>query len=114
MASADTLSRRNLLKKCLLGATVGRLALMAPLATLWLTGVHAAVAAAQLSPDDPAAKKLKYTEDVSKAKGVPAGNQCANCALYQGSAGSAQGPCQIFPGKQVKAAGWCSSWAPQM
>jgi High potential iron-sulfur protein len=28
--------------------------------------------------------------------------------------GSAQGPCQLFPGKAVTAAGWCSSWAPQM
>jgi len=28
--------------------------------------------------------------------------------------GSAQGPCQLFAGKQVKAAGWCSAWAPQM
>jgi hypothetical protein len=26
----------------------------------------------------------------------------------------AQGPCQLFPGKQVKAAGWCTGWAPQM
>ena len=28
--------------------------------------------------------------------------------------GSAQGPCQLFPGKLVKAAGWCTGWAPQM
>src|SRR5439155_1441904 len=26
----------------------------------------------------------------------------------------AQGPCQLFPGRQVKAAGWCTAWAPQL
>ncbi|TLY90372.1 MAG: High potential iron-sulfur protein, partial [Gammaproteobacteria bacterium] len=25
-----------------------------------------------------------------------------------------QGPCQLFPGRQVKAAGWCTAWAPQL
>jgi len=67
-----------------------------------------------LSPGEPAAKAVKYTENASSAKGVPAGNSCANCALYQGTYGSIQGPCQLFAGKQVKAAGWCSSWSPQM
>ena len=66
-----------------------------------------------LKPDDPAAKKLKYIEDAGKSKEA-AGNKCASCALYQGSNSSTQGPCQLFPGKQVKAAGWCTSWAPQL
>lgn len=107
MASNDFISRRRLLRSGLL-CTV-----LLPLVAA-LPGVGRAAEAALLSPDDPAARKVKYTEDASKAKGVPAGNTCANCALYQGSYSSKQGPCQIFPGKQVAAAGWCSSWAAQM
>jgi hypothetical protein len=67
-----------------------------------------------LNPADAAAKAVQYVEDAKRAKGAASGSTCANCALYLGGAGTAQGPCQIFPGKQVKAAGWCSSWAPQM
>jgi High potential iron-sulfur protein len=67
-----------------------------------------------LSPDAPEAKKVKYVEDATKAQGAVSGSTCANCGLYQGRAGSPSGPCQIFSGKQVKAAGWCASWAPQM
>jgi High potential iron-sulfur protein len=67
-----------------------------------------------LSVDAPEAKAVKYVEDVRKAQGATAGSSCANCGLYQGKNGSTQGPCQLFPGKDVKAAGWCSSWTPQM
>jgi hypothetical protein len=107
MASVTNPSRRNLLRRLLAGAV------LAPLVALRLTRAFAADAPL-LNVSDPAAKAVKYTEDASKAKGVPLGNNCANCALYQGKNSSTQGPCQIFPGKQVKAAGWCSSWAPQM
>ena len=48
------------------------------------------------------------------AKEAVPGRTCANCGLYQGKSGAVSGPCQIFAGKAVKAAGWCSSWAPQM
>jgi High potential iron-sulfur protein len=67
-----------------------------------------------LDPAEPAAKAVQYLEDARRAKGATAGSKCANCALYLGPTGSVQGPCQIFAGKQVKAAGWCSAWAPQM
>ena len=53
-------------------------------------------------------------ENARDAKGASPGSNCANCGLYQGANGSARGPCSLFPGKEVKAAGWCSSWAPQM
>jgi hypothetical protein len=107
MASDVNQARRALLKRSLLAAALSPWATMLPIAG------HAA-ADPLLSESDPAAKTLKYTEDASHAKGVPAGNTCATCALYQGAQGSKQGPCQIFPGKQVKAAGWCASWAPQI
>jgi hypothetical protein len=90
----------------LLGAT------LAPLALARLQESRAADQPL-LSPDDPAAAKVKYTEDASKEKSAK-GNKCATCSLYEGSYNSTQGPCQIFPDKQVKAAGWCTSWAPQL
>jgi len=63
-----------------------------------------------LSADDPTGKALKYVSDVSKAADAKPGSKCANCKLYQGAAGSTEGGCLLFPGKSVKAAGWCSSW----
>jgi high potential iron-sulfur protein len=62
----------------------------------------------------PEAQAVKYVEDARQAAGATPGSNCANCGLYQGAAGSVQGPCQLFPGKQVKAAGWCTGWAPQL
>ena len=77
-------------------------------------GRRCAADAPLLSPDAKEAKAVKYVEDASKAQGAVKGSTCANCAVYQGHTGAPAGPCQIFPGKAVKAAGWCSSWAPQM
>ena len=72
----------------------------------------------QLSEDDPMAQAMKYTHDAStvdpSTRNNPAPDQnCANCALIQGTDGDAWRPCQIFPGKAVAAAGWCSVWAPK-
>jgi hypothetical protein len=100
-------SRRRLLRSMALGVAV------APLAVGRLSAAFGAEGPL-LNPSDPAATAVRYAEDASRAKGAGAGDKCANCALYLGTAGSVQGPCQIFAGKQVKAAGWCSSWAPQM
>ena len=71
-----------------------------------------------LSADDPMASAMKYTEDASTvdvaSRTNPAADQsCVNCALLQGNDGDAWRPCQIFPGKAVAAAGWCSVWAPK-
>lgn len=107
MSHVDRLSRRSLLQKLTLGVS------LLPLAVSQLSTALAADAPL-LSPDAKEAKAVKYVEDASKAVGAVPGSTCANCAVYQGHAGSPQGPCQIFPGKQVKAAGWCASWAPQM
>ncbi|QDE39595.1 High potential iron-sulfur protein [Luteibacter pinisoli] len=65
-----------------------------------------------LSPSDPTASALKYVEDGSKAQGKKtASDACFNCNFYQGKAGAAWGPCQLFPGKAVAAKGWCVSHA---
>jgi hypothetical protein len=63
-----------------------------------------------VTADDPTAKALKYVDDASKASVTQAGSKCANCANYQGAAGSAERGCLLFPGKGVKATGWCSGW----
>jgi High potential iron-sulfur protein len=101
-----SLDRRRLLQ---------RLALAIPVALVFTPRARGASAAAPLlDAASPEAKAVKYVEDASKASGAAAGSSCASCALYQGGDGSKQGACQIFPGKEVKAAGWCSSWAPQL
>jgi hypothetical protein len=111
VSHATKLTRRKLLT---------RAALALPLAPLAATSLRDALAASPaaalplLASDDPQAKQLKYVADARQASGAKPDSTCANCALYQGAYGSAQGPCQIFPGKAVKASGWCSAWAPQM
>lgn len=68
-----------------------------------------------VDPADPTAVALGYVavaSEVDKAKhpNFVAASQCANCALYQGAAGSTAGPCPLFAGKQVAAGGWCASY----
>jgi hypothetical protein len=95
-------SRRRLLMRVTFG-----------LALVPFAGLPLRAAAADLplvTADDPTAKALKYVSDVSKASGAKPGSKCANCANYQGGAGSTQGGCVLFPGKAVMATGWCSSW----
>ena len=72
----------------------------------------------KIEESDPIAKSLKYVHDASivdpAQRANPAAEQdCANCALVQGADGDAWRPCQIFPGKLVNNAGWCSVWAPK-
>ena len=96
-------SRRQLLKKVALGTV------LIPIAARTASAADLPL----VTDDDPTAKALKYTPDVSKASGAKPGSKCANCSLYQGAAGSAQGGCLLFPGKAVKAGGWCASWTPK-
>jgi hypothetical protein len=68
-----------------------------------------------VSEKDAQAMALGYVEDTSRAdkvkfKNYIAASSCSGCALYQGKAGEASGPCPIFAGKQVVAKGWCTSW----
>lgn len=101
----DKISRRSLLKGALAGIAA------VPAATLIAREAQAAV---PLAADDPQAKSLGYTLDATKvdAKANPtykAGQHCANCIQFTGKA-PADGPCNIFPGKLVKANGWCKVW----
>ena len=84
------------------------------LATAGLTQAQAA--APMVLESDPQAVALGYKADaakVDKAKypKFAAGQNCANCALYQAKPTDAAGGCPLFAGKQVAAKGWCSAWA---
>lgn len=81
---------------------------LASIPVLAITGYQPAVHAAMVSADDPTAKALGYV-----AKSAVDGQTCANCNLYQGGT-AASGPCPIFPGKDVAAAGWCKSWVAKV
>jgi hypothetical protein len=99
--------RRRLIAGLLMGAIVAPLTL---LRSRWAWAADLPL----LDPASPAARKVHYVSDASQAKAATKGSSCANCGLYQGANGSRQGACQLFPGKDVLAAGWCSSWQPQM
>ena len=64
---------------------------------------------------EPQAVALGYKSDASKVDKVKypkyeAGQNCANCALFQGKPTDAAGACPLFAGKQVAAKAWCSAW----
>ncbi|MEO7161030.1 MAG: high-potential iron-sulfur protein [Polaromonas sp.] len=81
------------------------------------TGLARAQAAAPLVQEsDPQAVALGYKADATKTDKVKypkyaAGQNCANCALYQGKPADAAGGCPLFAGKQISAKAWCSAWA---
>lgn len=73
---------------------------------------------AKLTEDDPQAMSLGYVHDATsvdpaKYPRFEASQACANCALFTEGDGGEWGGCSIFPGKQVKAAGWCNVYAPK-
>ena len=64
---------------------------------------------------EPAAIALGYVTDATKVDGAKfktyaAGQACANCALFGAKAGDTSGPCPLFGGRPVAAAGWCSGY----
>lgn len=59
-----------------------------------------------LGTEDPQAKALGYVE-VSAVDG----QICGNCIHAKGDLSTPEVGCNLFPGKQVKAAGWCKVWA---
>ena len=97
--------RRLLLRKLATGL------LAAPLAVGVSRRTEAAPALPLLSEDDPAARAQDYVADVHRAKGAQSGAVCSNCSVYGGAEGADTGPCTLFPGKSVKANGWCKAWS---
>jgi len=90
------------------------------LAALPLAGVLKDVVAdalPHLSPSDPTAQSLGYTEnaakiDPAKEAAYKKGSKCSACQLYQAAqAAGGYAPCAAFPGKAVNANGWCRAFA---
>ncbi len=74
-----------------------------------------AQAQALLNENDTQAVALGYVADakrvdVKKFPKFVAGQNCANCALFQGKATDKAGGCPLFGSRQVTAAGWCNAW----
>jgi hypothetical protein len=72
--------------------------------------------ASMVAEADANASSLGYKADASKVDKTKfpkfaAGQNCGNCALFQGKAGDKAGNCPLFAGKQVASAGWCSAYA---
>ena len=88
---------------------IQRASLVVP--TVVALGAHPTLAAEQLTEDDPTAQALKYLHDAS-ASGDRTDTSaiCGGCQLYTGAEGSEWGPCALFPGKDVNAAGWCTAY----
>lgn len=71
-------------------------------------------AGALVDEKDPQATALGYVAVAAKADKTKFpkyadGQQCSNCALYQGGTAE-QGGCPLFPGKQVLGKAWCSAY----
>lgn len=99
-------NRRTFVIRSIAGA-----GLMGGVATLGFAQAQTA-----LSETDATAIALGYKADATKADKTKfpkyaAGQQCNNCALYQGKASDNSGGCPLFAGKSVAAKGWCSAWA---
>lgn len=72
-----------------------------------------------LDVKDPQAAALGYVENAAQvdAKKYPTyvkGSNCDNCLLLQGASGAAYRPCNLFAGKLVSAAGWCTGWTAEL
>ena len=80
----------------------------AGLALIPVCNLAVAQAPAHLATDDPQAQALGYVEQTPEAK-----NHCSNCAQAKGDLAAEWVGCNIFPGKEVKATGWCKVWSPR-
>jgi hypothetical protein len=77
-----------------------------------LVSQTAQAAPVPVQESDPMATALGYKVDATKATArKDATASCANCNLYSGKAGAADGPCTLFQGNLVSAKGWCTAWA---
>lgn len=104
MSNSMSLSRRRFLK--LAGCVTAGLVLSATLLR------RAVAALPHLSAStNPTAKALHYTDNAGKSVvHHPPMEHCMMCQYYKGHTGEAWGACEIFPGYDVNAMGWCSAY----
>ncbi|MEM5318127.1 high-potential iron-sulfur protein [Paraburkholderia sp. JHI869] len=82
------------------------------------TAGRAFAAPGLVDENDANAKSLGYrakasSVDAGKFPKYAAGQRCASCRFYAGTASDAAGACPMFPGKAVAAEGWCNVYAPR-
>jgi hypothetical protein len=85
-------------------------------AALMAAGHSLGAAGPLVAETDPLAVTLGYKSVAAKADKAKFpkyadGQQCSNCALYQGKPGEPQGACPLYVGKEVLAGAWCSAYA---
>jgi hypothetical protein len=103
------MNRRSLVKS---------LATAAAAVAIFRSGKMRAAELPHLDVKDPAAVALGYVEnatqvDVKKYPTYVTGSRCDNCLLLQGSNGAYR-PCNLFTGKLVSGAGWCTGWTAEI
>jgi hypothetical protein len=74
--------------------------------------------ATRVDLNDPQAKRLGYVEnaatvDRASNPSFAPDQKCSNCVQYRGRPGELRGPCNVFEGKMVTAAGWCVVWGQE-
>jgi hypothetical protein len=106
-------SRRDAVK-VMLGTAVA-----IPMINLVGFGTAHANPANAVTPDDPTAQALKYSQDATKSiresaarPGAPTDQQhCATCMFMLPDQGEGDWKgCSLFPGKLINVNGWCTSW----
>jgi len=110
LPSLSAVKRRSLLQN---------LAAAAAAVSILRGGRSQAAELPHLNVKDPDAVALGYVENATQvdAKKYPnyvQGSNCENCLLLQGSSGAGYRPCNLFAGKLVSAAGWCSGWTAEI
>ncbi len=106
-------SRMNKKRRMILGGMAALAGV--PLLNTIFSAQALAAGLPHLKDNDPTAKALHYHHDATKAPradkpNMPAKDQfCHNCMFVKSDTGTWR-PCQLFPGKDVNANGWCASW----
>jgi hypothetical protein len=110
LTSRRAVNRRSLLKNLVAAAAA---------LSILRGGKSRAADLPHLKVTDPDAVALGYVENAAQvdAKKYPRyvqGSNCDNCLLLQGASGAGYRPCNLFAGKLVSAAGWCSGWTAEI
>jgi High potential iron-sulfur protein len=87
-------------------------------AAIFRSGKAPAADLPHVDAKDQHAIALGYVEDATQvdAKKYPTyvkGSRCDNCLLLQGTSGAYR-PCNLFTGKLVSVAGWCTGWTAEI
>jgi hypothetical protein len=92
-------------------------AIQAMLGSVGFVAIDATYAQASLLEEsNTQASALGYKADASKIESAnfpkyAAGQKCSSCQMFRAKkSDTASGSCAIFPGKLVRAEGWCNSF----